>query len=151
MGGLHPCPPPPSGFAHATGIWLSQVDLSYYLTANNSVGCTCSSLHTVHHSQNRPIDTQIHIVMKTPEQFYMFAFAIAMSKSDQFIEVFFSCKCMKSRKRDNYVLCANLLSPLSCANAETCYPILKTTSTCGPDSSVFDLKFMLSLLPRHPI
>ena len=83
--------------------------------------------------------------MKTPEQFYMFAFAIAMSKSDQFIEVFFSCKCMKSRQQDNYVLCANLISPLLCANATTCYPILKTTSTCGPDSGVFDLKFMLSL------
>ena len=43
----------------------------------------------IKYSQNRPFDTQIHIVMKTPEQFYMFAFAIAMSKSDQFIEGFF--------------------------------------------------------------
>ena len=97
------------------------------------------------HSQNRPSDTQIHAVMKTPEQFNMFAFAIATSESDQFIEGFFSCKCMKRRQRDNYVLCANLLSPLLCAKATMCYPILKTTSTCGPDSGVFYLKFMRSL------
>ena len=39
--------------------------------------------------QNRPSDTQIHVAMKTTEQFYMFAFTIAMSESIQFIEFFF--------------------------------------------------------------
>ena len=39
--------------------------------------------------QNGPSDTQIHVIMKTAEQFDMFAFMIAMSESDQFIEVFF--------------------------------------------------------------
>ena len=74
------------------------MDLSYYLTANNSVGCTCSSLtrtkvrvfaYCTPRCQNRLSDTQMHIVMETAEQFYMFAFTIAMSESDQFIEVFF--------------------------------------------------------------
>ena len=101
--------------------------------------------YCVPHNQNRPShvvsDTQIHVVLKNPEQFYMLAFGIRMSS----LKLFFLGKSMKRRQRDNYVLCANLLSPPSCAKATRFYPILTTSSTCGTDSGVFDLKFMLSL------
>ena len=125
------------------------MDLSHYLTANNSVGCTCSSLprtkvrffaYCTPRRQNRPSDTQ-----KNCRTILYVCFHVGMSQSDQFIEGFFPCKSMNWRQPFNYVSCANLLSPLSCAKTTTCYPILKTTPTRGSDSSVFDLNFMLSL------
>ena len=87
------------------GIWIStrslvkfwKLYLSYYLTASNSVGCTCSSLHTVPRTTQQVFSCSVRRSSCRykenswdPEQFYMVA--ITISESDEFIDFFFPWK-----------------------------------------------------------